>query len=406
MKKMSVNILTVGQINTYLSYVISFDKNLQKLYVVGEISNFKEYYKNGNCYFDLKDDIGIISCVMFKNYADKLNFNVEDGLKVVVYGRISLYEKQGKYQLYCISMTPDGIGTEYLALEQLKLKLEKEGLFSQENKKELPEYPSRIGVITSASGAVWHDIKTTIERRWPFVELMLYPSKVQGINAAKDLISGIKYFDEQNKTDVIIIGRGGGSREDLYVFNDEQLARAIFKSKTPIISAVGHETDFSICDFTADKRAATPTAAAELSVPNLADKFDCLLEYENKFKNQLEIKLNSKKYTLFSLIKGSVFERPEALFERGKHNLAYIKNKIYNNFNTIYLEKFNQYTAVSERLNALNPVNVMLRGYVRVSKADDIPLNSVKELKKDDVIKIEFTDGKANAIITEINNEK
>lgn len=403
---MAINILTVGQINTYLSSVISSDKNLQNLYIIGEISNFKKYYKNGNCYFDLKDDMGVISCVMFKNYADNLKFNAEDGLKVVAQGKISLYERQGKYQLYCISMTPEGLGAEYLALEQLKAKLEKEGLFLSEYKKNLPKYPQRIGVVTSASGAVWHDIKTTVERRWPFIELLLYPSKVQGEGAAKNLISGIKYFNELNKTDVIIIGRGGGSREDLYAFNDELLARTIFNSKTPVISAVGHETDFSICDFIADKRAATPTAAAELAVPNFKDELDSLLKYENKLKSLLKLKLNNKKYALLGLIKGSLLENPKRIIEVRQNNLSDFKNAIYSSFNTAYSEKYNRYAVASEKLNALNPVNIMLRGYARISKFDDMPLTSVKSLRKDDIIKIDFADGKANAIITEINYEK
>ena len=259
--------LTVTQLNEYIKGILDHDPRLTDVYLRGEISNFKNHYSTGHYYFTLKDEGGMIRAIMFRSSAVKLAFLPEDGMKVVAHGRISAFVRDGQYQIYCDSMEPDGIGALYIAYEQLKRKLEAEGLFDPSRKKPLPKIPSRVGIITSATGAAIRDMINVCGRRFPFAELVLYPSLVQGPDAPAQLIDGVRYFNEKQSVDVIIIGRGGGSIEDLWAFNNEDLAREIAASAIPVISAVGHETDFTICDFVADRRAPTPSAAAELAVP-------------------------------------------------------------------------------------------------------------------------------------------
>ena len=262
-------ILTVTQITSYLKSYIDENKKLSGVYIKGEINNFKANFYSGHFYFSLKDESAEISCVMFKSYAERIRFMPKDGMSVIVRCDLSVYQKACSCQLYVYDIQPDGIGAKHLAFEQLKEKLEKEGLFDAQYKKSLPKYPERIGVITSENGAALHDIINVLTRRWPFAKIVLTPVSVQGENSPKQLIAALKKQDNEIKPDLIIIGRGGGSSEDLSAFNDEELARTIFTSKTPIISAVGHETDFSICDFVADLRAPRPSAAAELASPDI-----------------------------------------------------------------------------------------------------------------------------------------
>lgn len=263
--------LTVTQLNEYIKRLIDTTPQLSDVYVKGEISNFKNHYSTGHFYFTLKDEGGQLRSVMFKSFASKLRFMPEDGMKVTAHGRISSYVRDGGYQLYCDMIEPEGVGSLYVAYEQLKKKLEYEGLFDASRKKPLPKIPSKVGIITSATGAAIRDMINVCGRRFPFATLVLYPALVQGPEAPAQLISGMNYFNAAKNVDVIIIGRGGGSIEDLWAFNDENLARTVAASAIPVISAVGHETDFTICDFVADRRAPTPSAAAELAVPDTAE---------------------------------------------------------------------------------------------------------------------------------------
>ena len=263
-------IYTVSQINKYIKLTFDKDPFLNNISISGEITNFKAHY-TGHLYFTLKDDLATIKCVMFKSYASLIKFKPQDGMKVVINGQASVFERDGTYQIYCKTMTPEGLGDLYLAYEQLKAKLQKEGLFNEEYKKKIPFLPKRVGVITSRTGAVVKDIINVSTRRYDKVNLLIYPAAVQGVNVATTVINGVRTFNDLNNVDVIIIARGGGSFEDLFGFNDEALAREIFKSKIPVISAVGHETDFTICDFVSDLRAPTPSAAAELVYPQYVD---------------------------------------------------------------------------------------------------------------------------------------
>ncbi len=265
------SVLSVSQLNFYARSVMENDPVLSEVFVRGEISNLKNQYRSGHIYFLLKDDMASVSAVMFRGDASRLKFVPEDGMQVIVIGRVSVYEERGQFQLYVQQMQPDGIGELAEAFRQLKEKLEKKGLFDDKFKKEIPKLPENIGVVTSASGAVRKDIERVLSRRFPLVNMLLYPASVQGENAEAELIAGLRYFNENKNADVIIIGRGGGSAEDLQAFNSEALAYEIFESKIPVISAVGHATDYTICDFVADKRAQTPTEAAELAAPDKSE---------------------------------------------------------------------------------------------------------------------------------------
>lgn len=339
------SILTVSQLNLYIKSLLDNDV-LSNIFVCGEISNLTNHYRSGHIYFSLKDEKSIIKAVMFAGNASKLKFTPENGMKVIIIGKVSIYEVSGQIQVYVNQMQPDGIGELSLAFNQLKEKLKNKDLFNPNFKKKLPLYPKKIGVITSDTGAVRRDIETVLSRRYPVVEMILYASSVQGENAVPQLINGIKYFNE-NKVDVIIIGRGGGSLEDLWAFNSEELAYEIFNSKIPIISAVGHATDTTICDLVADKSAPTPSAAAEIAVPNKTELLENLLF------------LKSKLNTIF------------------KNN---IQNKEYN------LKKN------MEKLNILSPLNVLLRGY-SIAEKDNKVIKSVNDFNIGDNFKLRLQDG-------------
>ena len=278
---MEKKVYSVSQLNKYIKIIMDNDTFLNDINITGEITNFKAHY-SGHLYFTLKDDTSTIKCVMFKGNAMYLKFKPGDGMKVVISGQVSVFERDGVYQIYCKSMIPEGVGELYIAYEQLKKKLDKEGLFDEKYKKRLPFLPNRVGVITSRTGAVIRDIINVSTRRYPNVNLLIYPASVQGVNVAKTVISGIKTFNKLNNVDVIIIARGGGSFEDLFGFNDESLAREVFNSHIPIVSAVGHETDFTICDFVSDLRAPTPSAAAELVYPQYSDIIQKITSDKNR----------------------------------------------------------------------------------------------------------------------------
>ena len=394
------NILTVTQITSYLKSYIDENKKLSGIYIKGEITDFKANYYSGHFYFSLKDASSEISCVMFRSYAERIRFMPKDGMSVIVRCDLSVYQKACSCQLYVYDMQPDGLGAKHLAFEQLKEKLEKEGLFDVQHKKSIPVYPEKIGVVTSSNGAALQDIINVLKRRWPVAKIMLTPVSVQGDDAPKQLVSAIKKQDNEIKPDVIIIGRGGGSSEDLSAFNDEELARAVFACKTPVISAVGHETDFSICDFAADMRAPTPSAAAELASPDinalrqtLDDNLEWVKDYIRKKCDKYADKLNS-----FGSVKSKYFTdvfiktKQNTLDNLSKDMFFAYKNQVNKNQNLLILEV--------SKLDSNNPTKILKKSLCRIEK-DNRKIISANELSVGDNIDIWFSDGKAKALITD-----
>lgn len=386
-------ILNVTQLNTYIKSIIDGDLNLSTVAVVGEISNFTNHYRTGHYYLTLKDSNASIKAVMFKTANQRLKFMPENGMKVICFGRISVFERDGVYQLYIEDMQPDGLGSLNLRYEQLKDKLEKEGLFSSENKKVIPLMPLKIGVITSPTGAAIRDILNILERRFPLCEVILAPVEVQGGKSAPGMIKALKKFEKLKCVDLIIIGRGGGSIEDLWSFNDEALAREIYKCSIPIISAVGHETDFTISDFVSDLRAPTPSAAAELAVPDIAEH----KEYINQLSSVIKaISLNNiqEKITYIEGIKAKLqLLNPINVIENNISKISLLSKSLYRNYETLLKEKQGKVISLYNRLDSLNPVKVLLRGY-SVALKDKKTINSVKNIEIDDEISVLMSDGR------------
>ncbi len=422
------NYITVTQLNKYLKYKMEGDPNLENIYLKGEISNFKAHTR-GHFYFTLKDETSRINAIMFQSSSSKVKFQVYDGMKVLVCGRISVYEASGAYQIYVSEMLEDGFGSLYLAFEQLKEKLEKEGLFKAEHKKRIPKIPSRIGIVTAPTGAAIKDILSTIKRRWPLCETILFPALVQGEYAKDDITSKIKIANSYD-LDLLIIGRGGGSIEDLWAFNEEIVARAIYDSSIPIISAVGHEIDFTIADFVADKRAPTPTGAAEMAVPNKEDVLSYLSQVNLRLNHSMTTILNKNKEKLDSLKSSSIFRNPTKIYEikeqmfdtlyeklvkeikiildSKKQSLDLLKSSfIFKNPNILIVDKVysyndlvkkinldikrlleiktNNYVSLLEKLEILNPITTIKRGYSVIRK-DEKVITSIKSVNKGDKI--------------------
>ncbi|MBQ3178550.1 MAG: exodeoxyribonuclease VII large subunit, partial [Clostridia bacterium] len=358
--------LTVTQLNEYVKHIIDHDIRLSDVYVKGEISNFKNHYSTGHYYFTLKDEGGMIRAIMFKSAAGKMPFVPEDGMKVVAHGRVSAFVRDGQYQLYCDSMEPDGIGALYIAFEQLKRKLEAEGLFDPARKRPLPKIPTRVGIITSATGAAIRDMINVCGRRFPYAKLILFPSLVQGPDAPPQLIDGLRYFNETMSADVIIIGRGGGSIEDLWAFNNEELAREVAASQIPVISAVGHETDFTICDFVADRRAPTPSAAAELAVPDTAElkrKIQNIVTRESGVLQQIAARHRER----LLLLSGSrVLQNPMTMIDDKKMQTAMAAERLVRAEERIRMQSRAMLQTEAGKLSALNPLAVLSRGYSAV----------------------------------------
>lgn len=411
--------ITISQLTRYIKYKIDNDVNLGQVFIKGEISNFKAHSR-GHYYFTLKDETSRINAIMFASQTKTLKFMPEDGMKVLVTGKISVYEATGGYQIYVSDMIEDGVGNLYVAYEQLKKKLEKEGLFDTSKKKKIPRIPTKIGVITAPTGAAIRDILSTIKRRFPLTRVLLFPALVQGKEAASSIVSQIKNAENYD-IDTLIVGRGGGSIEDMWCFNEEEVAYAIYNCKIPVISAVGHEIDFTIADFVADLRAPTPTGAAELAVPNEKD----VLEYINQLKirsqkvasNKIEF-LNQKlkeitnKYILKNPI--SIYEVKEqqfdAIIEKLKFNIVNLynlKEKRYLNIKSSYIFKnpeklieknTNKYLQILSKLETLSPLLTIKRGY-SITKKDGKVVTSCNDLKKDDKITIELKDGTVNSLV-------
>ena len=394
---MKYNAVTVTQLNQYIKDRFDEDENLNAILVKGEISNFKNHY-TGHLYFTLKDEKSLIKCIMFKSYADKLAFKPKDGMQVMVFGSVSVFERDGVYQIYAKSMLEDGIGDLYEKYEQLKQKLEKQGLFNTEHKKPIPLYPKVIGVLTSQTGAVIRDIINVATRRNPNVYIRLLPVPVQGTGAAKQIAQKIKLMNEKKLADVLIVGRGGGSLEDLWPFNEEIVAQAIYESEIPIISAVGHETDFTIADFVADLRAPTPSAAAELAVPDIYDSIQKINSYKNRCKISLQKQIELMKLRYEKCMKSKVFTDPMRKIRDINIILDSYVQKLENIVKNIQKNKQTQYIEIVTKLDTLSPLKTLSRGYTLTEKDNQI-VKSVNELKQGDKIIIRFYDGEKNAII-------
>ena len=388
---MKIKTLSVSEVNNYFKRIVDNDFILNNLSVKGEISNLK-YHSSGHIYFSLKDESGRINCVMFKNRAETLKFRLEEGMSVIARARASVYTASGSFQLYCDEIEKEGLGQLYINFERLKEKLSKEGYFSEENKKPIPTMPGRIGVVTSATGAAVRDIINVTRRRNSLVDIVIYPAQVQGTGAYRDVIKGIKYFNKNKSVDVIIIGRGGGSIEDLWNFNEEELAMEIFKSKLPIISAVGHEVDFTISDFVADVRAATPSQGAEIAVSLEKDIYNYIEASEKLIKNAIEDKLEIERAKLVSFERILRLNSPinkivnsYLMVDRLKEDL----NKNITNKLKIQKEKLVGFNNV---LMAHNPTNLLNKGYAIIEDNEEI-IKSVELLKVEKDIKITLRDG-------------
>ena len=405
--------ITVTQLTKYIKYKIDNDINLNEVFLKGEISNFKAHSR-GHYYFTIKDEGSRISAVMFANNTKKLKFLPTDGMKVLVTGKISVFEANGSYQIYVNDMLEDGVGNLYIAYEQLKKKLEEEGLFDKSHKKSIPKIPNRVGVITAPTGAAIKDIISTIKRRWPLSEIILLPALVQGEEAHSTIVEQIKNAESYN-LDTLIVGRGGGSIEDLWPFNEEDVAKAIYECPIPTISAVGHEVDFTIADFVADLRAPTPTGAAEMAVPAISDVISYLDQINIRLNKSLLNKININKKHLDEIKKHYIFTNPITIYESKElifdnlverlrfslKNLVNIKEKKYNELkNSIIFKKpynlidnkSNRYLQVLSKLEALSPLKTLQRGYSIVKK-DDKVISSIKDTKKNDLLELNLKDG-------------
>lgn len=394
---MKYDAISVTDLNKYIKDKIANDEALNNVLVKGEISNFKNHY-TGHMYFTLKDENSLIKCIMFKTYTSNLKFMPKDGMKVMVFGTVSVFERDGVYQIYCKAMQEDGMGSLYTAYEELKAKLEKEGLFDVAHKKKIPAMPKCIGVLTSNTGAVIRDIINVSTRRNPNVYIKLLPVPVQGEGAAVKIAEAIRTMNEQKLADVIILARGGGSLEDLWPFNEEIVAREIYNSELPVISSVGHETDFTIADFVADLRAPTPSAAAELAVPNIADVALKINSYKNRYQLALKKKVEFMRLRYEKCMNQRVFKEPLQKIQE-KYIVIDMKIKsMQNSAEAMYKDKKGNAMKLIAKLDALSPLKTLIRGYSIVS-LNGKSIKSAKDLNKDDEVELRLSDGSAKAKI-------
>ena len=417
--------LSVTALTRYIKYKIDNDIHLQNVYLKGEISNFKAHTR-GHFYFTIKDETSRISAIMFSFNASKLKFMPEDGMKILVKGKVSVFESTGNYQIYVEDMLEDGVGNLHIAYEQLKKKLEAEGLFDIKHKKQIPKIPMRVGIITASTGAAVKDILSTIKRRFPICKTILFPCLVQGELAKDDIVKKLDIADNYN-LDVIILGRGGGSIEDLWPFNEEIVARKVFSCNTPIISGVGHQIDFTICDFVADVRAETPTGAAERAVPKLSDLLLEIDNYKVRFANVIRRVLENNELRLKKLTESYILKNPLSLYEIKEQKLDNIVDKLNSNINNVininkskldviknniifknpgilYEDKVKKTNHLIEKLEILNPLNSLKRGYAIVKK-DNRCITNIDKIKKDDMINVSLSNGYINAKVMEVKNE-
>lgn len=393
--------LTVTQLNLYIKQVISRDDILNNVLVKGELSNFKAH-SSGHMYMSLKDETGVMRAVMFKSAASRLNFRPANGMKIVARGKISVYERDGQYQLYIEHMEQDGIGDLHIAYEKLKQKLHDEGLFAQEHKKPLPKYPKKIGVVTAPTGAAIRDVLNILSRRFSYSDVLLYPVLVQGESSAQSIVQAIEYFNEAYAADVLIIGRGGGSIEDLWSFNEECVARAIFRSNIPIVSAVGHEIDFTISDFVADLRAPTPSAAAELVVPSqieLREKFNNVYSRLYSCANRI---VERNRMTVKMLSNNSVLQNPMSKVDDGRLYLDSVYRRFESAYTNILSDRRHSLALNASKLNALSPLSSLERGFSLTKTRSGMVAKSVGQVTTGDEISVMLSDGMINASVKSV----
>ena len=392
---MKIEPISVSELNRYMKDKVADDEYLKSVFVRGEISNFKHHY-TGHMYFSLKDENSLIKCIMFKTSTATLNFVPKDGMKVNVLGSVAVFERDGVYQIYVKAMQEDGEGDLYRKYKELKAKLEEEGLFDEVHKKEIPVMPKIIGVLSASTGSVIRDIINVSTRRNPNVYIRLYPVPVQGAGAAEKIADAIRVMNEQNLADVLILARGGGSIEDLWPFNEEVVARAIYDSKLPIISAVGHETDFTIADFVADLRAPTPSAAAELAVPDIADMIDRIHLYETRMQGLLKRKVEVMRLRFEKCMASKAFKEPDYKVKEAYQKIDILLKAMENSIKSKMKDYKIKNIELITKLDSLSPLKTLSRGYGLVEK-DNRVVKSVKDLNKDDLIDIRLEDGKKQA---------
>lgn len=393
--------LTVTQLNLYIKQVISRDDILNNVLVKGELSNFKAH-SSGHMYMSLKDETGVMRAVMFKSAASRLNFRPANGMKIIARGKISVYERDGQYQLYIEHMEQDGIGDLHIAYEKLKQKLHDEGLFAQEHKKPLPKYPKKIGVVTAPTGAAIRDVLNILSRRFSYSDVLLYPVLVQGESSAQSIVQAIEYFNEAYAADVLIMGRGGGSIEDLWSFNEECVARAIFRSNIPIVSAVGHEIDFTISDFVADLRAPTPSAAAELVVPSqieLREKFNNVYSRLYSCANRI---VERNRMTVKMLSNNSVLQNPMSKVDDGRLYLDSVYRRFESAYTNILSDRRHSLALNASKLNALSPLSSLERGFSLTKTISGMVAKSVSQVTTGDEISVMLSDGMINASVKSV----
>ncbi len=395
--------LTVTQLNQYIGQLFECNDILNGISVRGEISNFK-HHTSGHMYFSLKDNESVIKCVMFRGAASHVRFRPEDGMKITAYGRVAVYMAAGQYQLYIEQMEPDGVGALYVAYEQLKNKLAAEGLFAEERKKPIPRYPAHVGLITSPTGAAIQDLTSILLRRYPLARVTLYPAFVQGDGAAETLIRGIEYFSH-HMPDVIIIGRGGGSIEDLWCFNDEGLARAIAACAVPVISAVGHETDFTICDFVADLRAPTPSAAAELAVPEARAVLQTIEGLRARLYQGMDHRMDMLRQRLEHLSQAAVLSDTARLLEPYYTTIENMEQRLHDAMRSRTTDAGHRLAVLSEKLHALSPLAVLARGYAITIDAKGDAIRHVADVEDEDEICVRLSDGRIYATVNRTESE-
>ena len=398
---MSQQIISVTQINEYIRVMMDSDRLLASLAIRGEISNYK-VYPSGHHYFTLKDEGGALRCVMFKGNALRLKFHPENGMKVIAMGKISVFPRDGAYQLYCTGLILDGVGDLYAAFEQLKAKLSAQGLFDPAHKKPIPAYPGTIGIITSSAGAAIHDMLRILHKRYPLVNVRLLPVRVQGVEAPDEIVAAIRYANHYRLADLLIVGRGGGSMEDLWAFNDEKVAKAIYDSIIPVISAVGHEPDVTISDFVADLRAATPSNAAELAVPDQDALRQILDGMSSNMMAALHQKLVNARQHLKVLSESAALQSPESYLQHRKKALQLLENRLISAQVQQHNRKNQRFIALTAKLDAMSPLKVLTRGYSMVEKENGQLVRSVSDLSAAESVKITLADGQFTATVRDV----
>ena len=395
---MAQQVISVTQINEYIRAMMDSDRLLNNLAIKGEISNYK-LYPSGHHYFTLKDEGGALRCVMFKGNALRMKFRPENGMKVIAMGKIAVFPRDGAYQLYCTGLVMDGVGDLYAAFEQLKAKLQAQGLFDPAHKQPIPKYPGTIGIVTSSAGAAVHDMLRILRKRYPLTKVLLFPVRVQGVEAPGEIAAAIRYANHYRLADVLIVGRGGGSIEDLWAFNDELVARAIYDSQIPVISAVGHEPDVTISDFVADLRAATPSNAAELAVPDQDALRQTLDQLAASMASAMSRQIKVRRQHLAVLADSAALKSPEGYLQQRKKTLELLQNRLIAAQNMQLSRKNQRYIAMTAKLDAMSPLKVLTRGYAMAQKENEDVIRSVADIAQGDTVRVSLADGAFTATV-------